>query len=78
MIPAGYLSPDLVALARDGSAAHRIARRANALVLFDDGWNCERVAVALLLDDDPFGAGMACSFRKVASASSRCAGVVAG
>jgi len=56
MIRAGYLSPedraDLIALARDGSAAHRLARRANALVLLDDGWSCERVAVALFLDDD--------------------------
>ena len=37
MIRCGYLSPedraDLIALARDGSAAHRLARRANALVL---------------------------------------------
>jgi transposase len=56
MIRAGFLSPedriDLIALARDGSAAHRLARRANALVLLDAGWNCERVAGALLLDDD--------------------------
>jgi transposase len=56
MIRAGYLSPedraDLIALARDGSAAHRLARRANALVLLDDGWSCERVAAALFLDDD--------------------------
>ena len=56
MIRAGYLSAedraDLIALARDGSAAHRLARRANALVLLDDGWSCERVADALLLDDD--------------------------
>jgi len=56
MICAGYLSPedraDLIALARDGSAAHRLARRANALVLLDDGWSCERVATALFLDDD--------------------------
>ena len=55
MIRAGYLSPedraDLIALARDGSAAHRLARRANALVLLDDGWSCDRVA-ALFLDDD--------------------------
>ena len=39
MICAGFLSPvdraDLTALARDGSAAHRLARRANALVLLD-------------------------------------------
>jgi len=56
MIRAGYLSSedgaDLIALARDGSAAHRFARRANALVLLDDGWSCERVAAALFLDDD--------------------------
>jgi transposase len=56
MIRAGFLSSedraDLIALARDGSAAHRLARRANALVLLDAGWNCEKVAGALLLDDD--------------------------
>ena len=56
MIRAGFLSredrKDLIALARDGSAAHRLARRANALVLLDAGWNCARVAVALLVDDD--------------------------
>jgi len=56
MIRAGFLSPvdraDLIALARDGSAAHRLARRANALVLLDSGWSCERVAEALFVDDD--------------------------
>jgi transposase len=56
MIRGGFLSPvdraDLLALARDGSAAHRLARRANALVLLDSGWSCEKVAGALLLDDD--------------------------
>ena len=56
MIRAGFLSSvdraDLIALARDGSAAHRLARRANALVLLDSGWSCEKVAGALLLDDD--------------------------
>src|SRR5215469_2187459 len=39
-------------IARDGSAAHRLARRANALVLLDDGMSCESVAKVLLLDDD--------------------------
>jgi Homeodomain-like domain len=29
-----------------------LARRANALVLLDDGWSCDRVAAALFLDDD--------------------------
>ena len=43
---------DLVELARDGSAAHRLGRRANALVLLDDGMSCEAVAKVLLLDDD--------------------------
>ncbi len=56
MIRRGFLSPiegaDLIALARDGSAAHRLARRANALVLLDAGWSCEKVAAALFLDDD--------------------------
>jgi transposase len=39
-------------VARDGLAEHRIARRANALVLLDKGWSCDKVATALLLDDD--------------------------
>jgi hypothetical protein len=45
MIRTGFLSAedrtDLIALARDRSAAHRLARRANALVLLDDGWSCD-------------------------------------
>src|SRR5215831_4811212 len=56
MIRAGFLSredrADLIALARDGSAAHRLGRRANALVLLDDGLSCEEVAKVLFLDDD--------------------------
>ena len=39
-------------MVRDGSAAHRLARRANALVLLDDGMSCEAIAKVLLLDDD--------------------------
>jgi hypothetical protein len=39
----------LIALARDGSVASRVTRRANALVLLDDGWSCQEVAAALLL-----------------------------
>src|SRR5271166_7118680 len=42
----------LLSLARDGSAEHRIARRANAILLLDDGLSCERVAKVLYLDDD--------------------------
>ncbi len=56
MIRRGFLTAasrkELTALARDGSAAHRLARRANALVLLDDGMSCEAVAKVLLLDDD--------------------------
>ena len=41
MIRPGFLDresrQDLIELARNGSAAHRLARRANALVLLDDG-----------------------------------------
>src|SRR5208337_3509207 len=56
MIRPGFLDSesrqDLVELARDGSAAHRLARRANALVLLDDGMSCEAIARVLLIDDD--------------------------
>lgn len=56
MIRGGFLTTeerqDLIALARDGSAEHRLGRRANALVLLDQGWSCEQVGQALLLDDD--------------------------
>jgi hypothetical protein len=45
MIRPGFLDSesrrDLIDLARDGAAAHRLARRANALVLLDKGMNCE-------------------------------------
>ena len=56
MIRGGYLDPearkDLLDIARDGSVAHALARRANALVLLDDGMSCAQVARVLLLDDD--------------------------
>jgi transposase len=56
MIRRGFLDresrQDLIELARDGSAAHRLARRANALVLLDDGMSCASIAKVLLLDDD--------------------------
>ena len=42
----------MIALARDGSAAHRLGRRANALLLLDDGLSCEEAAKVLFLDDD--------------------------
>jgi transposase len=43
---------DLTALARNGLAEHRVARRANAILLLDKGWSFQKVAEALLLDDD--------------------------
>lgn len=47
MIRPGFLEPeshqDLIELARDASAAHLLARRANTLVLLDDGMNCEAI-----------------------------------
>jgi transposase len=56
MIHGGFLDSasrqDLIELARNGLARHRLARRANALVLLDDGMSCEAIAKVLLLDDD--------------------------
>ena len=60
-MPSGLIRPrfldsesrqDLIELTRDGSAAHRLARRANALVLLDDDMSCEAVAQVPNLDDD--------------------------
>jgi len=56
MIRGGFLSPsqraELLALLRSGRTEQRVARRANAMLLLDDGWSCERVAEVLYLDDD--------------------------
>ena len=56
MIRGGFLDPesrsDLIELTRDGSAAHRLARRANAILLLDDGMTCEAIAGVLFVDDD--------------------------
>jgi hypothetical protein len=56
MIRPGFLDPesrkDPIELTRDGSAAHRLGRRANALVLLDDGMSCEAIARVLFLDGD--------------------------
>jgi len=55
MIGGGFLTAeerqDLTELARDGLAEHRLARRANALVLLDRGMRCEEVGRVLLIDD---------------------------
>ena len=56
MIRPGFLDEstriELTRLARNGGVAHRLARRANALVLLDRGLSCVTVAEVLLLDDD--------------------------
>ena len=56
MICRGFLDSesrrDLIELARDGSAAHRLARRANALLLLDKGMSCQSIAEVLFLDGD--------------------------
>jgi transposase len=56
MIRANFLDTttreDLIALVRDGKAETRLTRRANALLLLDDGMSCEAVAKVLYMDDD--------------------------
>ncbi|PSJ49378.1 IS630 family transposase, partial [Mesorhizobium ephedrae] len=56
MIRGGFLSKDgrahLEALVRRPSEKHGVARRANAILLLDDGMSCEAVARVLYLDDD--------------------------
>ena len=51
MIQPGFLDcvsrQVLIALARDGSAAHRLARRENALVLLNQGMSCEAIATVV-------------------------------
>lgn len=42
---------ELLKIARDGLEEHRVARRANAVLLLDKGWSYGEVAEALLLDD---------------------------
>lgn len=55
MFNAPFLTPEqraaLTALARRGMVEHRVARRANALILLDRGMSFETVAANLLLDD---------------------------
>jgi transposase len=56
MRKAGFLKAEelrvLEGLARDGLAEHRLARRANALILLDRGMSYRQVAAVLLLDDE--------------------------
>jgi hypothetical protein len=55
MIRGGFLDTELqqdqTELAREGSAPHRVVRRANALALLDEGMSREAVARVLLWDD---------------------------
>jgi transposase len=56
MIRAGFLDAeakrDLIELARDGLVEHRLGRRANALLLLNNGMSCVDVAKVLFIDDD--------------------------
>jgi transposase len=56
MVRGGFLAVEarahLEALVRRASERHGIARRANAILLLDDGLSCEAVAKVLYLDDD--------------------------
>lgn len=56
MIKSDFLGQDerarLTSIARDGLEEHRVARRANAILLLDRGWRCETVSDALPIDDD--------------------------
>ena len=53
MISPGFLDSesrhDLIELARDGSAEHRLARRANALLLLDQGMSRQSITESLPL-----------------------------
>ena len=52
----GFLTAEdrrtLTELSQDGLAQHRLARRANALILLDRGMSYRQVAAVLLIDDD--------------------------
>jgi hypothetical protein len=49
--------------------AHRLTRRANALLLLDDGMTCEAIAEVLFLDDDTIRAGIGCIKKRAWKAS---------
>jgi hypothetical protein len=56
MISEGFLDTagrqELMSVMRDSKTENRLARRANALLLLDDGMSCEEVAEVLYYDDD--------------------------
>ena len=71
MIRPGFLDSasrrDLIELARDGSAEHRLARRANALLLLDQGMSCQSIAAVLFLDGDTIRTWGTTSIRRTGS-----------
>ena len=56
MIPSNFLTPtqrnELEQIVRRPSEDHGVARRANAILLLDDGLSCTRIGKVLYLDDD--------------------------
>lgn len=56
MIRAGFLTAEqrasLMGMVRRTSETHGVGRRANAILLLDDGLSCEAVAKVLYIDDD--------------------------
>ena len=56
MIRPGFLTSserlELVACVRSHREDHGVARRANAILLLDDGKSCQAIAEFLYLDDD--------------------------
>ena len=56
MIRTGFLNTperqELMSVMKNSKTEARVMRRANAILLLDDGWSCERVAAALYFDDD--------------------------
>jgi hypothetical protein len=80
MIRPGFLGSesrrDLIELARDGSAAHRLARCANALVLLDKGMSCQSIGeVLLLLRHHLFMRGTYAEFRRTSNSAQSEAGL---
>ena len=69
MIQPGFLDSesrqDLTELARDGSVANRLARRANALVLLDDGMSYAAIAKSFCWTRTPSAPGIAYIWRRV-------------
>jgi transposase len=53
MIRSGFLnSEELEQITRRPSEDHGVARRANAILLLDDGFSCAQIAKVLYIDDD--------------------------